>query len=248
VAADREVAQVAVRLSDVAPDGQATRVSWGVLNLTHREGHAEPVPLEPGRIYRVHVPLKTVAQRFAAGHRIRLSVSSSYFPMIWPAPEPVTLTIDPAASSLELPERTPSPQDAALPAFAPPETGAGPEIERLAGAGAGWRVTRDLGTGTVTTEVADGAGTYRLVADDITVTKRAEERYSVTGEDLASLRGETRWEMGLSRGDWRIATVTETVLTSDPGQFFIEARQRAWEGEALVHDTTWTETIPRKLV
>ena len=69
VAVDRPVALVAARLSDVAPDGAATRVSYGLLNLTHRESHEHPTALEPGRRYRVRVQLNDVAQAFPAGHR-----------------------------------------------------------------------------------------------------------------------------------------------------------------------------------
>ena len=41
-------AMVAVRLSDVAPDGRATRISYGLRNLTHRDGHDHPSALVPG--------------------------------------------------------------------------------------------------------------------------------------------------------------------------------------------------------
>ena len=49
VAADRPNAFVAVTLSEVLPDGAATRISYGVLNLTHRDGHEDLKPLEPGK-------------------------------------------------------------------------------------------------------------------------------------------------------------------------------------------------------
>src|SRR5699024_9628088 len=114
-ASDRPVALVAVRLSDVAPDGAATRVSYGLLNLTHRQGHERPAALEPGRRCRATVPFKHVAQRFAAGHRIRLSISTSYFPLAWPAPRPATLTVYPAQCRLDLPVRKAGP-DAPAPA------------------------------------------------------------------------------------------------------------------------------------
>ena len=52
LSADRPHAFVVARLCDVAPDGAATRVSYGVLNLTHRDSHAEPAPLEPGAALR----------------------------------------------------------------------------------------------------------------------------------------------------------------------------------------------------
>ena len=53
LAVDQPVAMVAVRLSDVAPDGRATRISYGLLNLTHRAGHDRPEALTPGERYRV---------------------------------------------------------------------------------------------------------------------------------------------------------------------------------------------------
>src|SRR6476661_10570154 len=57
VVVDQPVAMVAVRLSDVAPDGRATRISYGLLNLTHRAGHHQPQALTPGERYRVAVTL-----------------------------------------------------------------------------------------------------------------------------------------------------------------------------------------------
>ncbi|MFO7718698.1 MAG: CocE/NonD family hydrolase, partial [Desulfohalobium sp.] len=106
LSADKPVAQVAVRLSDVAPNDRATRVTFGILNLTHRNGHEHPSPLVPGRTYRVRVPLNVVGQRFPRGHRIRLAISSSYWPLAWPAPEPARLTLFLADSRLFLPKRS----------------------------------------------------------------------------------------------------------------------------------------------
>ncbi len=88
LAADRPVALVAARLSDVAPDGAATRVTYGLLNLTHRDGHEAPAPLTPGRRYRVRLPLGDVAQAFPPGHRVRLALSTAYWPIVWPMLEP----------------------------------------------------------------------------------------------------------------------------------------------------------------
>ncbi|HEX4504959.1 MAG TPA: CocE/NonD family hydrolase, partial [Alphaproteobacteria bacterium] len=60
VAADAKVAMVAVRLNDVAPDGTSSRVTYGFLNLTHRDSHANPAPLEPGKPYTVSVDLNHI--------------------------------------------------------------------------------------------------------------------------------------------------------------------------------------------
>ena len=42
-----------VMLADVHPDGTSAQVSFGVLNLTHREGHSQPKPLAPGERYDI---------------------------------------------------------------------------------------------------------------------------------------------------------------------------------------------------
>jgi hypothetical protein len=80
------VAHVVVRLADVAPDGTSAFVSHAILNLTHRDSHTDPQPLTPGEIYEVRVPFKAVGYRFRAGNRIRVSVASAYWPLIWPSP------------------------------------------------------------------------------------------------------------------------------------------------------------------
>ncbi|MEZ4711062.1 MAG: CocE/NonD family hydrolase [Caldilineaceae bacterium] len=80
------VAHAVVRLTDVAPNGVSSQVSIGILNLTHRHGHANPQPLTPGEVYEIPISLKATGYRFQPGHRIRLSVASAYWPVIWPSP------------------------------------------------------------------------------------------------------------------------------------------------------------------
>ncbi|MEJ2699936.1 MAG: CocE/NonD family hydrolase, partial [Desulfuromonadales bacterium] len=104
---DKPVAMVAVRLSDVAPDDKATRVTYGLQNLTHRNGHDQPEPLDPVRRYRIRIKLNDIAQVFPPGHRFRISLSTSYWPLAWAPPSPVRLTIFTGLSRLILPVRAP---------------------------------------------------------------------------------------------------------------------------------------------
>ncbi|MDW6023685.1 CocE/NonD family hydrolase [Mesorhizobium sp. BAC0120] len=245
---DKAVAQVAVRLSDVAPNGAATRVSYGLLNLTHRNSHEQPEPLEPGRRYHVSIPFKHVAQRFAAGHRIRLAISTGYFPVAWPAPEAVTLTIYRDECRLQLPVRIQSADEPQPAPFEEP-VGASPlEIEMIQEPEKDWKIIENLADGSVAVEVGEGAGIYRMVENDLTITSIGKECYSFSGDDLGSVKGETKWTLEMSRGAWRVGSVSETALTATPSHFLIEARLRAWEGDVLVHEQKWTEAIPRQLV
>ena len=108
LSADRPQALVAVRLEDVAPDGASLLVSWGMLNLTHRNGHERPEPLEPDRWYDVAVESRVCGHRFEPGHRLRLALSPTYWPHAWPSPEVVTLAIAVEGTSVvEIPLRCP---------------------------------------------------------------------------------------------------------------------------------------------
>ena len=121
LSADRPSAMIAARLEDVAPDGSSTLVTYGLLNLTHRDGHEQPEAIVPGRLYRVTVVLNDIAQAFPAGHRIRVALATSHWPIAWPSPELTTLTLETGSATLSLPVRQPSPLDGDLPAFAPAE-------------------------------------------------------------------------------------------------------------------------------
>jgi putative CocE/NonD family hydrolase len=68
------------RLTDVFPDGRAIQLQNGLLRARFRNLEGEPELLEPGRIYRFEIDLWSTANRFKAGHRIRIDISSADFP------------------------------------------------------------------------------------------------------------------------------------------------------------------------
>ncbi len=144
---DRPNALVVVRLCEVAPDGSSTLVTRALQNLTHRDSDEFPEPLEPGKRYRVKVRLDACGHAFAAGNRIRVGVSATYWPWAWPSPEAATLTIYAGASRLSLPIRPPKPADGDLAPFSEPEESPPLATELLSSGPAGRDLTRDLSTG-----------------------------------------------------------------------------------------------------
>lgn len=244
--ADRPVAMVAARLSDVVPNGKATRVTYGLLNLTHRNGHDKPEPLEPGRRYRVKLPLNHLGHVFSKGHVIRLGLSTSYFPLAWSPPEPVRLTVHTGGSRLTLPVRSPRTEaDAAaeLPTI-DPEPSATPTTQLAAG-DQRWTVRRDLGTNASELEVIKDAGRYRLEDVNLTVTNRTVEHYGYVDDDFDSVYGEVVADRSLERDDWSVRTRTRTVLRSDADHFHLHAELDAWDGEKRIYSRNWQRSIPR---
>lgn len=250
LSADQPEAMVAVRLSDVAPDGAATRISYGVYNLNHHNGSDAPRSLEPGEPLTVTVQLNALAQSFPVGHRLRVSVSSSYWPLVWPSPEPVRLSIDPGASALQLPVRPLSvDDDAALtPTFGEPEGAPPLETQQIQPGEHDWEIKRNLVGMTGALEVVKDLGVVRLEDIDLDLTRRAYERFSFSDGEFNSVRGETEWTMGFDRGDWSVRTRTKTVLTSTPTDFRVYAELDGFEGETRIVSKTWDTTIPRDFV
>ncbi|CAM5701958.1 hypothetical protein SLAVM298S_07332 [Streptomyces lavendulae subsp. lavendulae] len=76
--------QVVARLCDVAPDGSSTLVTRGALNLSARRGRDRAAPWTPGTQEDVTFELNGIGHAFPPGHRIRLALSSAYWPWIWP--------------------------------------------------------------------------------------------------------------------------------------------------------------------
>jgi uncharacterized protein len=81
VSADVEDADVFVKLVDVYPDGTAYNLADSSLRLRYRDGFDQPARLVPGEIYHVTISGITTANYFPAGHRIRIEVAGSNFPL-----------------------------------------------------------------------------------------------------------------------------------------------------------------------
>lgn len=244
IAVDRPVAFLCARLCDVSPDGASTRVSYGFLNLTHDTTHETVTPLVPGARRRVRLQLNDIAHAFAPGHRIRLAVSTSYWPMVWPSPEPVTLTLFAGASRLLLPVR-----DAAgeplPPAFAPPEESlAGPTEIRRPPARRRTAET-EIVSGTVTVEDHKDRGDLWFGAIDLVMGGHSTDRYRLTGDDPLSAEQTCTNTITLARGAWQVRTETTTTLRATATDFVLAAEVRAYAGEEEVFARSWETQIPR---
>jgi uncharacterized protein len=251
LAVDAPVATAVVRLADVAPDGTSSWVSAGILNLTHRRSDAAPEPLVPGEMAEVRVPLRHAGYRFEPGHRIRVSVASSAWPVIWPSPYPATFTLhrgDATPSRVELPviPAVGGPTDRPVPAFKTTPA----DLRDVGGGGTSdapeWRIEEDVIAGTVTVTIHDGgedvledgrrlyaAETLRLTASDrdpATATLDADVVY--------------RW----AESGHAIEIRARSRQTSDVEAFDITVDLSVDLDGARFFDRSWQERVPRQLV
>ncbi|MDQ0954379.1 putative CocE/NonD family hydrolase [Streptomyces phaeochromogenes] len=244
VSADQPVAMVAARLSDVAPDGSATRVTYGVLNLTRRDSMDEPAPLEPGRRHRATLHLNGVAQAFPPGHRVRLSLSTSYWPLAWPPPRPTLLTVHEQPCRLVLPVRPADEPDTSAP-FDAPEGTAPITTTRVTPPEQRWEVSRDLVDYGAALNIVKDRGTVHFDAMDLDVGCRVHERYTSVADDFTSPAGDVTWTMSFRRKDWDVRVRTSTTLTCDAEEFHVNATLDAYEHGQRIASRTWNESVPR---
>ena len=251
LASDRPVAMIAVRLNEVAGDGASTRITFGLLNLTHRGSHEHPRTLEPGRRYSVRVRLNEIAHMFRRGNRIRLSLSTSYWPMAWPMPEPVTLNLRTGGSALELPARAASASDDRLAAFGDPESAPNLKVTTLVEGRAWEKIEHDPATGETTFTVCDEGGLFggprisRIEDIDLTLSHGYVRRYSIREDDPTSARAEIEETIELGRDDWQTRIETRIRLTSTRGSWRVQADLDAYEGGSRCFCRSWDETIER---
>ena len=256
VSTSMSVATLVVRLSDVAPDGTSCQVTAGILNLTHRDSHANPEPLKPDERTRVSVPLRAAGYRFAVGHRIRLSIASSCWPVIWPSPEAGRLSVhhgpavDAAGKPIEpgshlvLPV-APSVDDAPVPAL---KTSV-PEMDEVGGGSEDaprWQVTDDVLTGSVTVSTHDGGETILEGGERLYAAESHEMRASDADPARASMTSVIRY--ALERDGHRIEIDVDGETTSDARTFDLDIRLVVrLDGTAFFERRT-DRTIPRNLV
>ncbi|MDI3422494.1 CocE/NonD family hydrolase [Streptomyces luteolus] len=250
LALDTPRGQAIARLCDVAPDGSSTLVTRGVLNLSARHGRDRIEPWQPGTTQDVTFELNGIGHAFPAGHRIRLAVSSAYWPWIWPQPgSEEGFTLDPTGSSLELPVWT---GDAGEPPYVcdepeqseplgviQPETLEEPRPERL--------VVRDVARGTWRLEVDPRYGGTRVYPDGLEFSEDALETYEIDERDPLSARTHSDWSIRLHRPElgWDARVETHSTITCDADDFLTSNEVICREGNEVVFHRTWEKRIPR---
>jgi putative CocE/NonD family hydrolase len=252
VRSDRPVAKLCARLSEVTPDGQSHFLCYGLLNLTHRESDAAPTALIPGEDVDVRIRGHFACHRFAPGSRIRVALSETWWPVVWPSPELVTLHVTAGASRVELPVRpTQADEDPPFGIFrnryAVPGAEPGPYLDPLANV----EITGEPGNRTFTLIGGGGSmepGSKRIPDIDTTLGGVFHLRRSIRENDPCSAEIETEAVNFYERGDWQVRLRARCLCRCTPSHFLCSEVFEASDGERIVFSRTWEKAIPRQLV
>jgi hypothetical protein len=230
VSSDQPVARLAVRVNEVTPEGKSWNVTWGLLNLTHRDGHEHPSPLEPGRAYDVDASCYFTAHRFKKGNRIRVAITESLWPMVWPSPRPAVLSIETGASTVTLPIRPPEAVDQT-----PPIPLIRDRIEKQAATGSSQAVQAKSDADGRVSIGSTGPGGNGCSA-------------SIKDGDPNSCVWKQQTRSVMKRGAVEITMESSFELTSTQEEFRLKESLRGLEGEMVVFNREWDQTIKRDLM
>ncbi len=242
------VAHVVIRLADVAPDGPSSLVSMGILNLTHRQSHTDPQPLTPGEIYEIKVTLKATGYCFLPGHRLRLSVASAAWPIIWPSPYRAdnTLHRGPATPSrLILPVVPMAVDTPAPPAFKTTP----PDLSEIGGGSVEpgeWRISEDVLNQSVTVTVYDGDTSELPDGTRLFTSERLEMTAYHHDPAHARLYNEVIYHL-TERGYETHIRATGAIRSTET-DFHLDVQLQVNLNGQPFFQKSWLESIPRRLV
>ncbi|WP_341234970.1 CocE/NonD family hydrolase [uncultured Sulfitobacter sp.] len=241
LSSDKPQGQIAVRLNHIHPDGASARITYGVLNLSHRESAEHPKSMVPGEPEEIAFDLDHIAYRVPAGHRLRVSISTAYWPLIWPAPAAATLAI--TAGDIALPQRPTHGGDEYK--FAPPTAAEPWQTETLRAENHIRRQETDMVTGDISLVIEDDFGKLRDSDHGLISGAVARERWTINPDDPLSARGVCHWTEELDRDEIKLRTETHSKMWSDATHFHLTGRIEAYEDETLIYERDVADSIKR---
>ena len=241
LSSDKPVAQLAVRLNHIHTDGASTRITYGVINLCHRDGHERSKPLPINQPINVTLNLDQCAYTVPAGHRVRVSISNAYWPLLWPSPEATRLQIHSGAINLPLLNEVAG----STVTFPPPEAADPWETMTIRENTNSRRQETDLNTGIVHLHIVDDFGKVRDADHGLINGSIAREHWQIHPNDPLSAKGTCHWTDELERDGIQLRTEARCEMWSDKDTFYLSAKIEAFENDQLIYQRDLTDEIPR---
>ena len=234
-------AQISVRLNHIHPTGASTRITYGVFNLGYVDGFDNPRKLRKGETISIEFNLDQIAYSVSKGHKIRLSISNAYWPLLWPTPEKGAIEV--IAGSIDIPFINDGLYN--FRQFLPEKADEPWKTKTIRKPTNTRKVIRNIGSDEVTVEIIDDFGSVRDLTHDLEIGSIAREWWTIQPDDPLSANGRTHWTEERSRGEWKTRTETFATMSSDAENFYIHAKLEAYENEKLFFEKEISETINR---
>lgn len=237
---------LAVRLCDVDENGSSTLITYGIINLSQRDGREVCAKVEAGTAYRIQYNLNDIAHRIVKGHKLRVSVSNAMWPMAWPVADNHELTLNLQNCSLNLPNPNLAPSDLSRVLFSQPRVAKhGGFVQEKEGSHSRY-ITHDLSKGKKSLVLKYDHGDQFIKSANLTATCHSQDSFEIADNDVLMAKAEYQFSMGYKRKGWNVATQGQMTVTCDKENFFLNGELKAFEDDKEIFCRVWNEKIPRK--
>jgi uncharacterized protein len=241
--ANRPVAKLAARLNEVTANGRSWMVTYGAVNLAHNADHTQYEPIESGVSTERELLFYYVSRRFHKGSRIRLSVSQSQWPIVWPVPEAVDLSLFIGATVLELPVRPRPPREVPMSMALRRDATLKAKAEHRWIGG----VTAEGPAASRVVKIRGAEPGVPLMVEPIKM--NLGESWQMEGEmtegDCNSYRINCKWMESFERPRWSVAVKTDATMTSSTTEFIVDEGVEAWYNDQKIFEKRWTNSVKR---
>jgi hypothetical protein len=228
-----EDANLVAKLCDVDPDGGSALITTGWLKASHRTSKAKREKLKNGEAYEFKIPLWSTSYRVPKGHQIRLSVSCSDFPHLWPDRQKPELRVffgGKRASSVSLPAVPASNEKLRGMEIRPPAATPPPSPRRPV-----WKIERDLVANAVAVTTGETNSIALPQGGSMNIEHTAIAKVREARPDTASIHGDTTMTIDL-HDVGSIKVHTESLVT----QTGLSLSGRVTMDDKLIFEKRWT--------
>ena len=225
-------------------------ITHGVFNLTHHQSHEFPETVSGSEKITIRFCLDQIAYQLPAGHRMRLAVSTSYWPTIWPSPVAAQITLH--EGKLHLPIRAanaaadrPESERADEWEFEDPQGSPHWRTETLREASYSRHVDQNESDQTCIVSVDADSGEVRDLEHGLISGSWMKERFYIVPDDPLSARVTAEWEQtgGREGAMWRTHVWSE--MTCDADHLFMNVRLIAHLNDEVFFEKSFDETVKR---
>ncbi|NNF33969.1 MAG: CocE/NonD family hydrolase [Saprospiraceae bacterium] len=237
------------RLSDVSASGEVTLVTGAGINGSHRNSSSSPEHLIPGQTYQLKIEMHFTSWTFKKGNKLRVAMSNGQWPMIWPTPSPIEMTVytggvNPSSLSLPIwkgrgnhrPQFKVPGKDPKLPGY---ET-------KTSGTVSGFAEVSETKNDTIagiTQVIASNEGTITYPW----ATWKSKEHiiHQVNDHVPAKASVKSNYEILINNDHQKLKWEGILNFWSDESNFYYEYSRRLSDQDSLIRIKTWKDTIPR---
>jgi hypothetical protein len=187
--------------------------------------------------------MNEIAWALPASHRLCLSLSNAYWPLVWPSPRRNKLAVYLEKSQLHLPIR-PIRQETPI-RFPSPECA--PPLEQiiLRNPALDWTVERNADKGSVITRYKDDYGEGIILPHGLQASLIGQETWRIGSDDPLSARAELNWQVFTGRKNWYVTSDIHSAMWSDENWFYMTANIQAKHCAHVVFKKSWNTRTPR---